>query len=91
MELTGTKPQSRTIKKSTVFLYAQITQWELFELRCLYLGWRVWEWFIPMNPKRTHNYLEQTYSAPDIKDQNYAFEAEVVSRSDVYERFYLYR
>jgi hypothetical protein len=57
----------------------------------MYLGWDLWEWCIPLNPSRTHNYLEKTYTRAQIIDQVYTHEVKEIVKSREYENYYVFK
>ena len=55
----------------------------------MYLGWSLWEWFVPLNPTYTHNYLEKTYSRAQLIDGEYKTETEEIVKNPEYQRYYV--
>jgi len=79
--------------QTTVENYKEIygVKWEIQDLRSMYLGWDFWQWFLPINPARTHNYLEKTYSRAQIIDGEYRREAALITKNQEYEKYYVFK
>jgi hypothetical protein len=53
------------------------------------LGWSKWEWFWPVNPTETHNYLEQVYNQEEMQSEKFRYESGTLVKDPIYDRYYV--
>lgn len=56
----------------------------------MFIGSGYIDWMSVKNPKKTHNYLERTYTLDDMVDNKDEFEVYHLSGSDLYNRYYVH-
>jgi len=54
----------------------------------MYMGFSYWEWLLPVNPKKTHNYLERTYTREENRSRSDRLEADEVFYHPIYHDYF---
>ena len=52
------------------------------------MGFSYWEWLLPVNPRKTHNYLERTYSRAQNLAHEDMLEADEIFFDPVYQDYF---
>lgn len=65
-----------------------LPKWDQIDLRRMYMGFSYWEWLLPVNPRKTHNYLERTYSRAQNLAHEDMLEADEIFFDPVYQDYF---
>jgi hypothetical protein len=57
----------------------------------MYFGRTYWDWIKPTNPKRTHNYLELSYTTDELRSDAEEYELDTIMRHSEYANQYVYK